>query len=248
MAELEYGGVKVSGKGFLGKLIWILPLMGTLAGGSWAVFEFYKDYEDLQQAVEEYVSPDMGWIESHISETDAELKIVEKEFELLKEVDEATSAVIREQINSVKAIAATLQTDLHDLRMDLNQDVAELNNHIEVTSDKLNANLDKQEANLEKQEQRNRQSVEDVNKTSSDNVTIVRGLISSSEERRDKMVDRLDTKIAETQAMMDRLSKENRELIENMLKENRELIEQLKKDLDTKIRLALENPLSGMSK
>ena len=31
MAELEYGGVKVSGKGFLGKLIWILPLMGTLA-------------------------------------------------------------------------------------------------------------------------------------------------------------------------------------------------------------------------
>jgi len=248
MAEVEYGGVKVSGKGFLGKLIWILPLMGTLAGGSWAVFEFYKDYEDLQQAVEQYVSPDMGWIESHISETDAELKIVEKEFELLKEVDEATSAVIREQINSVKAIAATLQTDLHDLRMDLNQDVAELNNHIEVTADKLNANLDKQEANLEKQEQRNRQSVEDVNKTSSDNVTIVRGLISSSEERRDKMVDRLDTKIAETQAMMDKLSKENRQLIENMLKENNELIEQLKKDLDTKIRLALENPSSGMSK
>ena len=237
MAELEYGGVKVSGKGFLGKLIWILPLMGTLAGGSWAVFEFYKDYEDLQQAVEEYVSPDMGWIESHISKTDSELKIVEKEFELLKEVDEATSAVIREQINSVKAIAATLQTDLHDLRMDLNQDVAELNNHIEVTADKLNANLDKQTAVLDKQEARNRQSVEDVNKTSSDNVTIIRGLISSSEERRDRVVDRLDKKLAETQAMMDALAKENRELIEN-----------LKKDLDDKIRKALENPLAGMSK
>ena len=237
MAELEYGGVKVSGKGFLGKLIWILPLMGTLAGGSWAVFEFYKDYEDLQQAVEEYVSPDMGWIESHISKTDSELKIVEKEFELLKEVDEATSAVIREQINSVKAIAATLQTDLHDFRMDLNQDVAELNNHIEVTADKLNANLDKQTAVLDKQEARNRQSVEDVNKTSSDNVTIIRGLISSSEERRDRVVDRLDKKLAETQAMMDALAKENRELIEN-----------LKKDLDDKIRKALENPLAGMSK
>ena len=236
-SEIEYGGVKVSGKGFLGKLIWILPLMGTLAGGSWAVFEFYKDYEDLQQAVEEYVSPDMGWIESHISKTDSELKIVEKEFELLKEVDEATSAVIREQINSVKAIAATLQTDLHDLRMDLNQDVAELNNHIEVTADKLNANLDKQTVVLDKQEARNRQSVEDVNKVSSDNVTIIRGLISSSEERRDRVVDRLDKKLAETQAMMDALAKENRELIEN-----------LKKDLDDKIRKALENPLAGMSK
>jgi small-conductance mechanosensitive channel len=248
MAEVEYGGVKVSGKGLLGKLIWILPLMGTLAGGSWAVFEFYKDYEDMKEAVQEYVSPDMGWVESHISETNAELKMVEQEFSLLKEVDEATSAVIREQINSVKEISANLQTDLHDLRMDLNQDVAELNNHIEVTSDKLNDNLSKQEDRLEKQDARNRQSVEDVNKVSSDNVTIVRGLIASSEERRDKMVDRLDTKIAETQAMMDKLSKENRTMIENMLQENRELIEQLKNDLDTKIRKALENPLSGMSK
>ena len=237
MAEVEYGGVKVSGKGFLGKLIWILPLMGTLAGGSWAVFEFYKDYEDMKESVQQYVSPDMGWIESHISETNSELKIVEKEFELLKEVDEATSAVIREQINSVKAIAANLQTDLHDLRMDLNQDVAELHNSIEVEVEKVNANLDKQEVRLEKQDARNRQSVEDVNKTSSDNVTIVRGLITSSEERRDKMVDRLDTKIAETQAMMD-----------NLLKENRLMIEGLKADLDKKIRLALENPLSGMSK
>jgi hypothetical protein len=237
MAEVEYGGVKVSGKGFLGKLIWILPLMGTLGGGSWAVFEFYKDYEDMKESVQQYVSPDMGWIESHISETNAELKIVEKEFELLKEVDQATSAVIREQINSVKAIAANLQTDLHDLRMDLNQDVAELHNSIEVEVEKVNANLDKQEVRLEKQDARNRQSVEDVNKTSSDNVTIVRGLIASSEERRDKMVDRLDTKIAETQAMMD-----------NLLKENRLMIEGLKADLDKKIRLALENPLSGMSK
>jgi len=237
MSEIEYGGVKVSGKGFLGKLIWILPLLGTLGGGSWAVFEFYKDYEDMKESVQQYVSPDMGWIEKHISKTDAELKIVEKEFKLLKEVDQATSAVIREQINSVKAIVANLQTDLHDLRMDLNQDVAELHNSIEVEVEKVNANLDKQEVRLEKQDARNRQSVEDVNKTSSDNVTIVRALITSSEERRDKMVDRLDTKIAETQTMMD-----------NLLKENRLMIEGLKADLDKKIRLALENPLSGMSK
>jgi DNA anti-recombination protein RmuC len=166
---------------------------------------------------------------------EGKLALVESEFDALKEVDAATGAVIREQINNVKAIAATLQTDLHDLRMDLNQDVAELNNHIEVTADKLNANLDKQEANLDKQEARNRQSVEDVNKTSSDNVTIIRGLISSSEERRDRVVDRLDKKLAETQAMMDDLAKENRKLIEN-----------LKKDLDDKIRKALENPLAGM--
>ena len=245
-SEIEYGGVKVSGKGFLGKLIWILPLMGTLAGGSWAVFEFYKDYEDMKEAVQEYVSPDMGWIESHISETNAELKmveqdfsIVEKEFKVLKEVDEATSAVIREQINSVKAISANLQTDLHDLRMDLNQDVAELNNHIEVTSDKLNANLSKQEARLEKQDARNRQSVEDVNKVSSDNVTIIRGLIASSEERRDRIVDRLDTKLAETQSLIDDLVKANRKLKDELTEAQDQLREDLMADMEDQIKKAL---------
>ena len=244
--EIEYGGVKVSGKGFLGKLIWILPLMGTLAGGSWAVFEFYKDYEDMKEAVQEYVSPDMSWIESHISETNAELKmveqdfsIVEKEFKVLKEVDEATGAVIREKINSVKEISANLQTDLHDLRMDLNQDVAELNNHIEVTSDKLNANLSKQEARLEKQDARNRQSVEDVNKASSDNVTIIRGLISSSEERRDRIVDRLDTKLAETQSLIDDLVKANRKLKDELTEAQDQLREDLMADMEDQIKKAL---------
>ena len=239
--EIEYGGVKVSGKGMLGKLFWVLPLLGTLGGGSWAVFEFYKDYEDMKESVQEYVSPDMGWIEKHISETNAELKIVEKEFKVLKEVDEATSAVIRERINSVKEISANLQTDLHDLRMDLNQDVAELNNHIEVTSDKLNANLSKQEARLEKQDARNRQSVEDVNKASSDNVTIIRGLISSSEERRDRIVDRLDTKLAETQSLIDDLVKANRKLKDEIT----EAQDQLRKDLMAEMEDQIKKALGG---
>ena len=246
--EIEYGGVKVSSKGMLGKMFWILPLLGTLGGGSWAVFEFYKDYEDMKESVQEYVSPDMGWIEKHISTTNAELKmveqdflIVEKEFKVLKEVDEATSAVIRERINSVKEISANLQTDIHDLRMDLNQDVAELNNYIEVTSDKLNANLSKQEARLEKQDARNRQSVEDVNKASSDNVTIIRGLISSSEERRDRIVDRLDTKLAETQSLIDDLVKANRKLKDEIT----EAQDQLRKDLLAEMEDQIKKALGG---
>ena len=63
---------------------------------------------------------------------------------------------------------------------------------------------------------------------------MIRGLISSSEERRDRVVDRLDIKIAETQTMMD-----------NMLKQNRIMIDELQTKLDDKIRKALINPLLG---
>ena len=79
----------------------------------------------MEQKIANFVSPDLSHIDNHMNMVEAELGIISAEFNALKEVDAATSAVIREQINSVKAISAQLQTDLHDLRMDLNQDTAE---------------------------------------------------------------------------------------------------------------------------
>ena len=56
MAEVEYGGIKVGGS----KLLLIIPLIGTLGGGLWAGFEFYKDYMDMKEQIQEYVAPDLS--------------------------------------------------------------------------------------------------------------------------------------------------------------------------------------------
>lgn len=48
MAEIEYAGVKVGGS----KLLLVLPLLATLGGGAWATFEFYKDYMDMKEIVQ----------------------------------------------------------------------------------------------------------------------------------------------------------------------------------------------------
>ena len=47
MAEIEYGGIKVGGS----KLLLVLPLVGTLGGGLWAGFEFYKDYMNMKEII-----------------------------------------------------------------------------------------------------------------------------------------------------------------------------------------------------
>ena len=47
MAEIEYAGVKVGGS----KLLLILPLIGTLGGGLWAGFEFYKYYMNMKEII-----------------------------------------------------------------------------------------------------------------------------------------------------------------------------------------------------
>jgi len=58
VAEVEYQGIKLSG----GKLLVILPVLGTIGGGLWAGFEFYKDYMDMKEQIQEYVAPDLSGI------------------------------------------------------------------------------------------------------------------------------------------------------------------------------------------
>lgn len=48
MAEVEYEGIKISG----GKMLFILPLLGTLGGAAWGGFEFYKDYMDMKEIIQ----------------------------------------------------------------------------------------------------------------------------------------------------------------------------------------------------
>jgi len=49
MAELEFAGVKFKG----GKIVIILTALSTLAGGLWGGFEFYKDYMDMKEIIQE---------------------------------------------------------------------------------------------------------------------------------------------------------------------------------------------------
>jgi predicted nuclease with TOPRIM domain len=48
MAEIEIAGVKFQG----GKIAVILTALSTLGGASWAAFEFYKDYMDMKEIVQ----------------------------------------------------------------------------------------------------------------------------------------------------------------------------------------------------
>jgi Skp family chaperone for outer membrane proteins len=48
MAEFEFGGMTFKG----GKAAVLLTALSTLGGASWAAFEFYKDYTDMKEVVQ----------------------------------------------------------------------------------------------------------------------------------------------------------------------------------------------------
>ena len=48
MAEFEFAGITFKG----GKAVVLLTALSTLGGASWAAFEFYKDYMDMKEIVQ----------------------------------------------------------------------------------------------------------------------------------------------------------------------------------------------------
>jgi len=95
MAEIEYAGVKVGGS----KLLLIIPLIGSIIGGLWGGFEFYKDYTDMKEQIQSYVAPDLTGIENRVAvfaadnltirqTMDQQVKIIEKLSEDMYKLEE----------------------------------------------------------------------------------------------------------------------------------------------------------------
>jgi hypothetical protein len=48
MAEVEIAGAKIKG----GRLMLLVPIVSALGGGLWGGFEFYKDYMDMKEIIQ----------------------------------------------------------------------------------------------------------------------------------------------------------------------------------------------------
>jgi len=103
MAEVEIGEMKVSG----GKALVLIPLLGTILGGLWGGFELYQRLLDAEQAVTEYVAPDMSGINQQLA-VQAEMVTALKED-------------VEQQFNTVTTLLDSMQEDLDRVREDADE-------------------------------------------------------------------------------------------------------------------------------
>ena len=106
MAELEIAGAKIKG----GKILLVLPILGTLGGGLWGGFEFYKDYMDMKEQIQNYVAPDL-------SEFDKKLAVLHEEMSSLKTEMAGViqlEKVIKESADDARDYAKENKRDLKD--------------------------------------------------------------------------------------------------------------------------------------
>jgi DNA anti-recombination protein RmuC len=152
MSELEFAGVKFKG----GKMFAVLTALSTLGGGMWGGFEFYKDYMDMKEIIQNI---DIDEIQAandlQLQKlNDAIAYTVEIRKDLAGDVErvEGTVRVLEGQVNKAEETVRSLRNDIYTkldtfeerLRLTLkgNQDT------MADMRDKISTNLENSEARI----------------------------------------------------------------------------------------------------
>jgi chromosome segregation ATPase len=108
MAEVEVGGIKFRG----GKIFVILTALTTAGGALWGGFEFYKDYLNMKEQIQNYVAPDLSEFDKNIALTKEEMssktELLQTEIEMLMSEME----MMMQEIRLVSDVANELKNDL----------------------------------------------------------------------------------------------------------------------------------------
>ena len=133
MAEVEIAGAKIRG----GKMLLILPILGTLGGGLWGGFEFYKDYMDMKEKIQTYVAPDLSTFDKRIaiieSRLDEEISLFKEEMQILKDEVKLIAGVNRDMkvdmktdIRRIEKIVEDTETRVKEDSREFSRDMKEL--------------------------------------------------------------------------------------------------------------------------
>ena len=177
MAEIEYKGIKIGGN----KLLLILPLIGTLGGGLWAGFEFYKDYMNMRAKIERYTAPDLSGF-------DKKLAVMSK-----------SMGAVTKEMASVRTRVAEVQTVVRDIREDTRADAGKLYSGISAV-DKRSRALDAETREIVRVSEKTVRGLTSNSKKSAQDAaeavaTRLDNKINSANVRFDAKLGQMDTKL-----------------------------------------------------
>ena len=112
MAEVEFGGMTFKG----GKMMILLTALSTLGGASWGAFEFYKDYMDMKEIVQNI---DVGEIEARNAVIETKL---EEAIDYTRDIKNS----LKDDIIRIERITESTSTRMKDVQDDIDQRLREV--------------------------------------------------------------------------------------------------------------------------
>jgi acyl transferase domain-containing protein len=108
MAEMEFAGLKFKG----GKIFVVLTALGTLMGGAWGAFEFYKDYLNMKETISAYVAPDLSGFDKRIDLVQQEVEMMQSEMSMILEEVGLVADVAKELEDAMKELQESIDKQI----------------------------------------------------------------------------------------------------------------------------------------
>ena len=145
MAELEFAGLKFKG----GKIVVVITALGTLMGGAWGVFEFYKDYLNMKETISAYVAPGLSGFDKRIDLVQQEVEMMQSEMSMILEEVGLVADVAKELKNDLKADVRRIETIVEDVETRVKEDARSNERELKSTVDGIEEDMNKLEKELE---------------------------------------------------------------------------------------------------
>ena len=137
MAEIEVGDVKFTG----GKLLLVIPFLGSIGAAMWGGFEVYQRLLTAEEAIVNYVAPDLSGYDEQIAVLDTKLDAAEV---LIETVKRAIDQDIVELMNNMDRLQADIDI-VERVARDTDDAVAlatrELRNDVYALEERVNDSL-----------------------------------------------------------------------------------------------------------
>ena len=155
MAEVEVGGIKFRG----GKIFVILTALTTAGGALWGGFEFYKDYLNMKDQIQEYVAPDLSGFDKDIALTKEEMKsktdliqtevnMIIQEMEMIMSEIRLVSDVANELKNDLRQDVRRVEKIVNDVEQQVKEDSRDNAKDLKITIDTVEDDMKKLEDRL----------------------------------------------------------------------------------------------------
>ncbi len=147
MAEFEFAGMTFRG----GKAMILVTALSTLGGASWAVFEFYKDYMDMKEIVQNI---DVGAIE-------ARNDVIETKLDEAIEYTRDIKSGLRDDIISIEKQADRVEDTVREVESEVRDMIDKASTRFESKRDSLQSDYDQNLTRLRENSNREMKDLED---------------------------------------------------------------------------------------
>lgn len=143
-AQIEFAGMNLSGS----KLLLLIPIVSALGGALWGGFEVYQRLLDAEEAITNYVAPDMSGIQQQLAVQEAQIvefkAAIEQQFSTTNKLLEEQRKQIndmRDSLRTQEALIRTVDTNTASTQRELRNDVYGMEKELNVRVRDLDTSL-----------------------------------------------------------------------------------------------------------